>query len=328
MTLPLRPMTLGEILDRTFEIYRKRFLLFVGIAALPALLMLALHSADIAWVHTDRLLGQLDRGEAILWGWVVSYGYYHISGLLYLLFFPAFVQPASREVLGGSATIVASLRFALERWRSYLWLAFLVHAAALILPELLAFGVFFATGTLEDKLGLLNDPPNTLAIVVLLLPIPAGVLLILWAKAALSFSIPSAALEQLSGVKALRRGWKLARQSRWRLVVPWLAVAACSWILSLASAYALNLALFFLRNTLHVHWLNRYVTFQSDYILYAAVAALIGPIYPIAITLLYYDQRVRKEGYDLERMMEAAGLVPAIPAPSLSEQPAIESSEA
>jgi hypothetical protein len=33
-----------------------------------------------------------------------------------------------------------------------------------------------------------------------------------------------------------------------------------------------------------------------------------GPLYPIAVTLLYYDQRSRKEGYDVEVMMEAAGL--------------------
>jgi hypothetical protein len=40
----------------------------------------------------------------------------------------------------------------------------------------------------------------------------------------------------------------------------------------------------------------------------AAVSALIGPLYPIALTLFYYDQRIRREGYDIERMMDAAGL--------------------
>ena len=38
----------------------------------------------------------------------------------------------------------------------------------------------------------------------------------------------------------------------------------------------------------------------------------IGPMYATGFTLFYYDQRVRKEGYDIEWMMEAAGLtVPA-----------------
>jgi hypothetical protein len=50
----------------------------------------------------------------------------------------------------------------------------------------------------------------------------------------------------------------------------------------------------------------------------------IGPIYATGLTLFYYDQRVRKEGYDIEWMMEAAGLTPpaseireAAPAPNL-----------
>ncbi|HVW08406.1 MAG TPA: hypothetical protein VHC90_07480 [Bryobacteraceae bacterium] len=38
----LRPLSLGEILDRTFTLYRKHFLLFFGIAAIPQILVLAL----------------------------------------------------------------------------------------------------------------------------------------------------------------------------------------------------------------------------------------------------------------------------------------------
>jgi len=34
----------------------------------------------------------------------------------------------------------------------------------------------------------------------------------------------------------------------------------------------------------------------------------VGPIYATGLTLFYYDQRVRKEGYDIEWMMQAAGM--------------------
>ena len=40
------------------------------------------------------------------------------------------------------------------------------------------------------------------------------------------------------------------------------------------------------------------------------------PIYSIALTLFYYDQRIRKEGYDVEWLMEQAALTPGIPMPS------------
>jgi hypothetical protein len=38
--LDLRPLTLGEILDRTFTLYRSHFLLFLGIAGVPQILVL------------------------------------------------------------------------------------------------------------------------------------------------------------------------------------------------------------------------------------------------------------------------------------------------
>jgi hypothetical protein len=42
--------------------------------------------------------------------------------------------------------------------------------------------------------------------------------------------------------------------------------------------------------------------------------------YPIALTLFYYDQRIRHEGYDIERMMETAGMI-ATATPPLPDGP-------
>jgi hypothetical protein len=39
--LDLRPLRIGEILDRTFTLYRRHFVLFIGIAAVPQVLLLA-----------------------------------------------------------------------------------------------------------------------------------------------------------------------------------------------------------------------------------------------------------------------------------------------
>src|ERR1700676_3960576 len=45
--LELRPLALGEILDRTFSLYRRHFLLFIGLSGIPQLLVLALNLAQI-----------------------------------------------------------------------------------------------------------------------------------------------------------------------------------------------------------------------------------------------------------------------------------------
>lgn len=39
----LRPMTLGEVLDRTFKLYKNNFLLFAGITAWPFLVLLVIN---------------------------------------------------------------------------------------------------------------------------------------------------------------------------------------------------------------------------------------------------------------------------------------------
>jgi hypothetical protein len=43
--------------------------------------------------------------------------------------------------------------------------------------------------------------------------------------------------------------------------------------------------------------------------LWFAVQALTKLVYGIALTLLYYDQRIRKEGFDIEWMMQQASMV-------------------
>jgi hypothetical protein len=40
-----------------------------------------------------------------------------------------------------------------------------------------------------------------------------------------------------------------------------------------------------------------------------AVQTFTRPVYGIALILFYYDQRIRQEGYDIERMMESAGMI-------------------
>jgi hypothetical protein len=44
-------------------------------------------------------------------------------------------------------------------------------------------------------------------------------------------------------------------------------------------------------------------------------ALVFTPLSAIVITLLYYDQRIRREGYDIERMMQQAGMVAGSPKP-------------
>jgi hypothetical protein len=318
----LRPMRLGEILDRTFEIYRRKFLLFVGIAALPALATFALHAADDNWLHSGQLVRTHNRGGAAFWGFVVGLGYYHISSFLGLLLMPAFVRACSDTIFGDPTSIRDSLRFAAVRWRSYAWLALLKELAELIVPELLALGSMFGIGFAADKMGLLDGSMSSPLVFIILSPAMAAALLFLWIAARLSFAFPTAAIEQLNGIKALRRSWSLSKGSRLRIVYTWLILTALALILSL-SLQLLNRWLFYaLYAATHSSFFGRHLYYEVAYFINALVATGIGPVFPIALVLFYYDQRVRREGFDLEKMMEAAGLNAVVPVPAGGEQTA------
>jgi hypothetical protein len=306
MAAGLRPMNLGEILDRTFEIYRKHFLLFVEIAALPAVVMVGLHAADIAWVHTDRLIQPADRIDTVAWYWFVAFGYSHIAGFLAQLILPAFVCAGSDSLFGERVSLGASLRYAVARWRSYLWIAFLKLATQMLVPEALALGLVALAAFFLDKLKMLDNFLPMGAIVLLILA--GAFFLMFWVGAWMSLSIPAAALEGLSGFKAVRRSWVLSKKTRLRIIATWAAILICSLTLQSGVQTVIRwTAILFYRNAHYVGF-NRSIYTGVVYLFYGAIHAVVGPLYPLAITLFYYDQRVRKEGYDVEKMMEAAGL--------------------
>jgi hypothetical protein len=68
-------------------------------------------------------------------------------------------------------------------------------------------------------------------------------------------------------------------------------------------------------NPQHAQTLSMIFAF-TWYGLWFAVQAFTKPVYGIALTLFYFDQRIRNEGFDIEWMMRKAGMVPnALPQP-------------
>src|SRR5437588_2382824 len=59
MPTPLRPMTLGELLDRIFFLYRTHFIVFAGIVALPNLGLLAVQLVMIVARDRGSVLGYM-----------------------------------------------------------------------------------------------------------------------------------------------------------------------------------------------------------------------------------------------------------------------------
>src|SRR5271168_4632816 len=112
--LDLRPLSLGEVLDRTFSLYRRQFALFVGITAVPQLLILAYNLVVGAFpgIKTQTVAGQPRVAPGVvspitLIGALVAI---FIFLIVYLLAQGGTVYAVSELYLGRVTTIGASLR--------------------------------------------------------------------------------------------------------------------------------------------------------------------------------------------------------------------------
>ncbi|MBZ5539917.1 MAG: hypothetical protein LAN61_05285 [Acidobacteriia bacterium] len=270
--LELRPLSLGEILDRTFTVYRRHFLLFMGIAAIPQLLVLGVQLLEIFLKAAPAPVAppvtqQLQASGALL-GLGILLGL--LGAIVYvvaiLLSTGATVFAVSELYLGRTITI----REALRRMRGEL--------GAL-------FGVLVLSG-LAVMAGLI------------LLVIP-GIYLV----CRFAVSVPAALLENLGPRSALERSYGLTKGFAGRAfliyVLYFVIIFAAASLFQWPFLYGLALS----RNDpAMVRVWNALMEVGGS-----AAGILVTPVLTIATALFYYDLRVRKEAFDLQVMMKAAG---------------------
>ena len=345
MTATLRPMNLGEILDRTFQIYRSRFLVFAGIAALPALAMMVLEIANQFWwkVLPDRdgpTFFLFLKPQLLLYGLLLEHG----RVLFTVLLWPAFAFAASKAMFGERANLADSLKACLARTRSCVGLAAASWSLQFLLPEVVIGGSLIGTFFLIFEVLKANpDDPLHLGPLSVPLSLALGWMALQWIRASISISAPVWAIEGLGIRASLRRARILSKGTRLRIFVACLAPATLGWV----STIAVSRALLYLRSScpfegpvfiyrLRVFaalvprhgWCVSTSAVEAIRILSeAAILTLIAPIYPIALTLFYYDQRMRREGYDIERLMDAAGLNAPQPPPAEAAQAATQEAQ-
>jgi hypothetical protein len=181
---------------------------------------------------------------------------------------------------------------------------------------ILLFGTIFAAGFGGAMFGAQGaQQPATMGpgamagaligfLLVLLLSIPATIYgVVMWLR--YSLAMPACVVEGLPAGKAIRRSINLSEGSRGRIFVLWLLVFVVRLMLGLLIEFPMILLVVkHPGQPVPLGWM----VYQQFGVF--AINALIGPIYSIGLTLFYYDQRIRKEGYDIEWMMQAAGLLP------------------
>jgi len=305
----LEPISTGDVIDRAIRLYRRNFIPLISVVAVPALIYYA--SAMMVSFGYAQTLQSGEAGfnpAALLITMIGLAGY-----VVYLFAILSAVCGMCRAIgdhmmLGEPLTFKGCWRFARRRLGDVAITAVIsvpllgmVSVVIAIVFIVLIMGVAFLIG-LGGAIGL----PAWLGVIGSVLLVLASTLLFaaitLLLAARLIFVPQALMIEGRSATAAIGRAFQLGGGRIWyRLGM----IGLFSYFVNLAILAALIQPLMIL------FWVNGWSA--TDLLLqpgwnavYAAVnqisALLVWPIWITSFTILYFDTRVRKEGYDIELM--------------------------
>ncbi|HLJ28868.1 MAG TPA: hypothetical protein VKY85_19315 [Candidatus Angelobacter sp.] len=307
MTTALRPMTTGELLDRTFNIYRNNFPLFAGMAALAAFILVASTVLLLVLGFTVPTPGAQFDPRTDFTGLAV---YFLVVGLFYLigasLATGATIYAVSKVHLGQPVNIGQSyskvfpslgriVRIVLSILLRMLGVFLLVYLAAVAITIGLVGALGVGPGGRAGAGAMAG-----IATLLVLLVVFVGYFFVFRVYFKYSLAVQACVLERAGAVQSLKRSAFLTKGSLGRIFLVYLLMG----VIGVALSVVLQLPATFLvkMNVLAATVWQLLATFVAFSVSF--------PISTIAISLLYYDQRVRKEAFDLQLMMEAIGQAP------------------
>jgi len=294
----LRPLTLGELLDRTFSLYRSRFWLFCGIAAVAAAVELVAAGAGRILLHHYTK----NPSTIVTGGLAVSYAARIIYFFIYCVTQAATCFAMSEVYLGRPASIGSSLRAVRGKWYAWIGIALWQTWSMMWAPVALMVPFFVLVG-----LRLVRD---NAAMIALMIVLGFGIIgaFVFGAIAYIrnSLAIPAKVVEGLSVRKAMRRSKMLSRGAKGRIFVLGLIIWALSMVAAIA-AFPLGFAIGMAPAANHI------LAEVSLLLVGFATESLVSPVLSIGLCLIYFDQRVRTEAFDLEVLLgpEQASVLPS-----------------
>ena len=318
------PLSLGEILDRTVQLYRRNFPLLLGISFLPAAVDVLITGSGSIFLTSQA--PQLQTSPSVQ-TFVAFFG--AIAGFLFIgipllaaifsLALSALNYTAFQRSHGVAVTIREAYAYAFRHLWRYLGIFALQLLFAAVIPCAVFAGLIFI-GAMLSTLAATSGAGPALAILAGILAFVLVIALIvaavsIWLRFCLAF--PVCVTEQTRVWPSLQRSNRLTKGSRGRIFVMYLLV----FVLTVVAYYALDLPVQIIlkltvfkstemmallsKPPLLMQVVNLFISFLER--------SFVMPIYAIALVLFYNDQRTRQEGYDIELLMAQAGLfnVPA-----------------
>jgi len=288
----LRPMQLGEILDGTFTIYRRHFALFMRLSMVVVWLPTAI------WVYLQVRYGGtrsidlfMDFQEHTLRAILILLALLVLTTAASLMLKAGIIQVISDSYLGREPQLAPALRLGASRIVPLLLVA--ISKALLLMVVYVVGAVAVTLLFMIAKLGG--------AAVAILMGVVGGIgvcWFLIYVACGYGLTTPVVVLENLSSsFDAFGRSWELTRNSKLKV----LGVTIVTWLI----AYFLPQLVM---GTIGLVILTASPSVQPFLVVPTSLLGiLLAPIMPCALTLLYYDLRVRREAFDLEILSQQLG---------------------
>jgi len=338
MALGTRPLTLGEILDRTVQLYKRNFLVFVGVSIPPTALMV-LATGAVGILFASQMPDLMKTGgtptaagmEMLGLGMVLIF---MVGAPILLAAFSLAMGASNYAVLyanrGEKVTIRGSYGYAFRRFWRHLGILFLQALLSWVVPYAVFIGVVTVGAILAALLGKsgAGDVLAPLLVVLFVLLILVLVVVAVWLWLRFSLAFPVSVAEDSGAWASMMRSGNLSKGTRWRILAMFLLV----WALSVVATYALMIPLFIVMAIVMAATMQKSLAGPNPPIalfvgmeavvlgISFLVRAFVMPVYITSLMLFYFDQRTRQEGFDIEQLMSQAGWT-ELPAPAASAPP-------
>jgi hypothetical protein len=286
-TPQFKPLSLGQILDQAIRIYRKNFFQFIGIIAIvqiPIVLFqllssIVMVSGFVNMSDPDNLANANSVTDILGPGYLLGMGSNFILAIVSFVLVQGIATAAlsgaiADNYLGSTTSIASAYKNIRDKWGGLL--------IALILLAL--FSIVLVFWLIVPCIGWVTGPG-------LLVFISLGIGQLL---------APVVVVERIGGQAAIRRAWELARRRFW-------------WVVGFIVLLFIFGQLLMTGPTLLVSWIGQLFFGMSvdptssgfiiQTVIQTAFSLILGIIYlPLqisAMTLFYFDLRVRTEGFDI-----------------------------
>ena len=294
----LRPLGVGDIVDRVFGIYRQRPLMFITIAAIPYLLLVLVIAALTASFAAGAILAlaplltgdvtpetlQPERFLPVLGTLVAFLVIVMVAAIAVSLVQSAsLIAAMAARYMGRETTVGAALGAGVARTFDLFVMGVIAFLAFLGMWTALIVAMAVAQQWWMVVLGICGGLVATVFLTASWMVSPAIVM-----------------LEQAGPVTALRRAWALSTGNRWRILGLILLLSVLQVVLS-------SLLSFVLVASLATDQIVQLILQQAVNLI-ATIAW--APVYWGTFAVLYYDLRVRHEAFDLQLAAEALTRAP------------------